>query len=96
MNQKFYGFFHAHEFISLVYSSDGINWKKPSNFKVLKKEIPIAIGDFIQPDSLASPFIFFENNLPKTLCLAVKKEGQSITVFLPIVYIKIFLQNNQR
>ncbi|MBI0397647.1 glycoside hydrolase family protein [Cyclobacterium marinum] len=85
-NQKFYGVFHAHEYIGLVYSNDGINWKKPSNFKVFNKEIPLANGDLIRPDRMERPFVYFENNQPKTLCLAVKKGEQSYTVFIPIAF----------
>jgi hypothetical protein len=83
-NKTFYGIFHAHEYIGLVFSSDGINWKRPSNFEIFNKEIPLENGGTIRPDRMERPFIYFENNKPKTLSLAVKKGNQSYTVFVPV------------
>ena len=80
----FYGIFHAHKFIGLVSSTDGINWKKANNFEVLKKEIAKKNGEIIIPDRMERPFVYVESGVPKTLCLAVKKGNKSYSVFLPI------------
>jgi len=80
----FYGIFHAHNYIGLVNSIDGINWQKAKNFEVLKKELPMKNGKIIRPDRMERPFLFFENGEPKTLSLAVKEGNTSYTVFVPI------------
>lgn len=80
----FYGIFHAHTYIGLVYSADGINWKKAQSFEVLQKEIPMKNGDILKPDRMERPFVYIEDGEPKTLCLAVKKGKESYTVFVPI------------
>ncbi|MEM6379363.1 MAG: glycoside hydrolase family protein [Bacteroidota bacterium] len=80
----FYGVFHAHEYIGLVRSEDGINWEKADPFVVLKKALPKVNGDTIKPDRMERPFIFLENGKPKTLCLAVKKGDRAYSVFVPI------------
>lgn len=80
----FYGIFHAHNYLGLVCSIDGVNWEKATNFEVLKKEIPMKNGETIKPDRMERPFVYIENGKPKTLCLAVKKGNKSYTVFVPI------------
>ena len=80
----FYGIFHAHKYLGLIYSTDGVNWKKANNFEVLKKEIPMKNGETIKPDRMERPFVYIENGEPKTLCLAVKEGNKSYTVFVPI------------
>lgn len=80
----FYGVFHAHTFIGMVSSRDGINWTKASDYELMKKSIPLKNGENIKPDRMERPFIFCENSEPKVLSLAVKKGDESFIVFVPI------------
>ena len=80
----FYGVFHAHTFIGMVSSPDGINWNKANEYKIMSKAIPKKNGGSILPDRMERPFIYIEDNHPKVLNLAVKKEDESYIVFLPI------------
>jgi len=82
--ERFYGVFHAHTYIGLVTSPDGINWTKASDYKLYHKEIPMADGHIIKPDRMERPFIFIEDGIPKTLCMSVKKGNESYTIFVPI------------
>lgn len=81
---RFYGIFHAHQYIGLVSSADGTNWEKAKNFVVLTKELSFKEGETIKPNRMERPFVHIEDGEPKTLCLAIKKGDESYTVFLPI------------
>lgn len=84
-NRKlFYGIFHAHKYLGLICSKDGINWNKAKNFEVHTKYIPMKDGSAIKPRRMERPSIFFENGVAKTLCVAVAEGHDSYIVFIPI------------
>ena len=80
----FYAVFHAHTYIGLMISSDGLNWRKAKNYQVTNKNILLEDDSFLIPGRMERPFIYTENNDPKTLCLAIKKGDDSYTVFIPL------------
>ena len=80
----FYGIFHAHQYLGLICSSDGVNWEKANDFEVLKKEIPMKNGKILKPDRMERPFIYIENGEALTLCLAILEGNRSYMVFVPI------------
>lgn len=80
----YYGIFHAHSFIGMVSSENGINWKKATEYAILPKSIPLKNGGAIKPDRLERPFVFTENNEPKVLSLAVKKGDEAYIAFVPV------------
>jgi len=80
----FYAVFHAHTYIGLMRSIDGINWIKAQNYKISDKKIKLEDGTILLPGRMERPFIYLENNIPSVLCLAIKKGNDSYTVFLPI------------
>lgn len=82
--KRFYGVFHAHQYIGLITSRDGINWEKATEYFLKDKKIKKQDGNLILPDRMERPFVFIEDGLPKALSLAVKKGNESYTVFLPI------------
>jgi len=92
----FYGVFHAHSFIGLVSSPDGINWKKAAEYVLLPKSVPLKDDDTLIPDRLERPFIYTENSLPKVLSLAVKKGDESYSIFVPIKYQPIPVPNHKQ
>ncbi|GAA3585285.1 alpha-L-fucosidase [Snuella lapsa] len=81
---RFYGVFHAHGFIGMVTSHDGIHWKKANEYVLLPKKIKMADGSILVPDRLERPFVYHENGKPKVLSLAAKKGDQSYSIFIPI------------
>ena len=81
---RFYGVFHAHTFIGMISSPDGINWNKAADYVVMQKTVPFKNGKIIQPDRLERPFVYCENNEPKVISLAIKKGDDSYIVFIPI------------
>lgn len=80
----FYGVFHAHSFIGMVSSPDGLNWQKASEYKLTDKKLVMRNGEEITPDRLERPFLYTENDVPKVLSMAVKKGDESYIVFVPI------------
>ncbi len=94
--ERFYGVFHAHKFIGMVSSPDGINWKKATEYALMKKIVPMTDGTILMPDRLERPFIYTENGQPKVLSLAVKKGDESYTIFIPVKENKIPLPNRRQ
>lgn len=82
--ELFYGIFHAHKYLGLICSEDGIDWNKANNYKVLTKEIPMTNGEILRPERMERPFVYLEDGEPKTLCVAVKIKNESFMVFVPI------------
>lgn len=82
--ERFYGVFHAHTFIGLVTSADGINWTKANEHVLKLKNVEMEDGSFLKPDRMERPFIFSEDGKPTVLSLAVKKGDESYTIFIPI------------
>jgi len=80
----YYGVFHAHTFIGMVSSKDGVNWKKATEYSLMKKEVMQADKTYLKPDRMERPFIFTENGEPSVLSLAIKKGDDSYTIFVPI------------
>jgi alpha-L-fucosidase len=54
----FFGVFHAHTFIGMVTSPDGINWKKATEYALMQKKLPLKEGGEIHPDRMERPFIY--------------------------------------
>lgn len=82
--KRFYAVFHAHDFIGMIISENGIDWKKSNEYVLLPKSIKKEDGVELKPDRMERPFIYREDGKPKVLSLAVKKGEESYTVFVPI------------
>ncbi|MUH35546.1 hypothetical protein D9O36_06825 [Zobellia amurskyensis] len=80
----FYAVFHAHTFIGLMTSVDGLNWKKAQYYNITDKKILLENNSYLIPDRMERPFIYSENDNPTVLCLAIKKGDDSYTIFLPL------------
>jgi len=83
----FYGVFHAHKFIGIISSSDGVNWKKAD--VLMYNRVSVKGGELIKPDRLERPFVYVEDNEPKVLSLAVKEErgwdkNEAYIIFIPV------------
>ena len=94
--EYYYGVFHAHTFIGMVSSADGINWKKATEYSLMPKSVPTQDGGELLPDRLERPFVYTENDEPKVMSLAVKKGGESYIVFIPIKENKIPVPNKRQ
>ncbi len=94
--ERFYGVFHAHTFIGMVSSFNGINWKKATEYALMQKQVPMADGTMLKPDRLERPFVYTEGGEPKVISMAVKKGDDSYTIFLPVKENKIPVPNKRQ
>lgn len=84
-DSKFYAVFHAHTFIGLMMSVDGLNWEKAPNYKISEKKIRLDDGSILVPGRMERPFIYIENGKPNVICFAVKKGDDSYTIFISLL-----------
>ena len=80
----FYAVFHAHSYVGLMTSLNGLKWKKANHYKIATKKILLEDGSFFIPGRMERPFVYLENEKPKVLCLAIKKGNDSFTIFIPL------------
>lgn len=92
----FYGVFHAHSFIGMVSSPDGINWKKATEYVLSPKKLQMEDGSVLVPDRLERPFVYAENDEPQVLSMAVKKGDDAYIVFVPVKQTKIPVPNKRQ
>lgn len=82
---RFYAVFHAHTFIGMMTSPDGLNWSKASDYVLTGNRLRTADGPDLVPDApLQRPFVYVEDHEPRVLALAIKKGAESYLVFVPI------------
>lgn len=81
---RFYAIFHAHTFIGLITSTDGINWNKAKNYKIMGKIVHVEGGEDIKPDRFERPFVFYENGEASVIALTVKKGKESYSVYFKL------------
>lgn len=93
---RFYGVFHAHNYIGLVTSENGTDWEKANEFVLKNKEILMEDGTVIGPDRMERPFVYHEGGEPKVLSVAVKKGEESYAVFIPIINNKSPVPNKRQ
>lgn len=86
--KRFYAIFHAHTFIGMITSANGLNWEKAGHYVVTKKELILKDGTVLKPDRMERPFIYLENDVPRVLTLAIKKGEDSYCVFIPVKHTK--------
>lgn len=94
--ERFYGVFHAHNYIGLVTSKNGTDWEKANEFVLKNKEILMEDGTVLKPDRKERPFVYQEDGIPKVLSVAVKKGNDSYSVFIPIAENKVPLPNKRQ
>lgn len=84
-NKRFYGVFHAHDFIGMITSEDGLNWKKANDPVLMTKRIKMQDGSILELERLERPSIYTENGKPHTLSLAAKQGNESYSLHIPLV-----------
>ena len=72
----FFAIYHAHSFVGLITSPDGINWKPAAHPVVLKLEVPLSDGSIMRLNCHERPFVFHEDGKPAALCISVRR-GES-------------------
>lgn len=81
---RFYAVFHAHTFIGLMTSIDGLNWSRAKNYNITNKRVLLEDNELLIPDRMERPFVYQEGGVPTVLCLGVKRGNDSYTIFIPL------------
>ncbi|NWK55055.1 hypothetical protein HW115_05505 [Verrucomicrobiaceae bacterium N1E253] len=74
--KRYYAIFHAHHYIGLITSTDGIQWDKAQHSKVTGKSFPSPDGKAITVGSIERPFLYIEDGQAKALCLSTRRKGK--------------------
>ena len=84
--KRFYTIFHAHSYLGLMTSTNGVDWEKANDFKLVQKDIKQAGTDeLLVPSRMERPFIYLEDGKPKVLSAAImKKDGDTFVITIPI------------
>jgi alpha-L-fucosidase len=83
--QRFFAVFHAHTFIGLIESPDGLDWRRAANFELTKREVAFDDGVTWTPNRMERPFVLADAaGNPKFLYVAVQKGDQSANIALPL------------
>jgi hypothetical protein len=82
---RFYVVFHAHTYIGMITSADGLNWGKAAHYEVIPKKILKTDDTYLEPDRMERPFVFIEDGKPQVLCLAIKKGNDAYAVLVPLI-----------
>lgn len=82
--EMYYAVFHAHTYIGLIASKDGIDWTRAEHYEVTDKEIKRADGSLLCPRRLERPSVFLEGEEPRVLCLGAAMENDWICILLPL------------
>ena len=84
-SHRYYAVFHAHTYLGMMTSQDGLHWEKAEDFCLTEKKLLRADGSFLEPERLERPAVYWENGQPRTLSAAVQEaDGDSYTVFIPL------------
>jgi hypothetical protein len=84
----FFAIYHAHSFVGLITSPDGINWKPAAHPVVLKLEVPLANGSIMRLLCHERPFVFYEDGKPAALCISVRRGASYNTGSCMIIPLK--------
>ena len=83
--KKFFAVFHAHKYIGLIESLDGIHWKRAKHYLITKNQLKRTDGTWLKTRApLQRPSVYIENGEPRALCIAVPAPGDWHCVIVPL------------
>jgi alpha-L-fucosidase len=92
----YYGVFHAHDFIGMVSSPDGITWNKATEYILTDKQVQMKDGTTLIPDRMERPFVLVEDDEPKVLAYSVKKGDHSFIITSEVKQFDIPVPNKRQ
>jgi hypothetical protein len=82
---RFFAVFHAHTFIGMIESANGLDWHRAAQFEVTKREVRFDDGSAWIPENMERPFVLAdEAGRPLVLYVACKKGGLTADLALPL------------
>jgi hypothetical protein len=89
--RKFFAVFHAHKYIGLIESADGLHWQPAEHPRVVEgNRLKLIGGKELKTEQgpLQRPGVFIENGEPRVLCLAVPMKDHWHIVTVPLAHSK--------
>lgn len=83
--QRLFAVFHAHSFIGMIESANGLDWRRSAQFELTKR--PAAFDDGVEwvPERMERPFVLTDaGGNPRFLYVACKKGNHSANIVLPL------------
>jgi len=69
----FFAIYHAHRYVGLISSHDGITWQPATHPVVLEKKVTRADGTIMHLKCNERPFVFYEDERPAALCISFRR-----------------------
>ena len=82
--KRYYAMFHAHTYIGLITSADGLKWQRARHYEVTKKELRQTAGEPMRPRRLERPDVYLENGRPRMFCAGATLPGEFFCVLIPL------------
>jgi len=73
VRKRYFAIYHAHKYVGLITSQDGINWQPAEHPEVMRKEILKKDGTMMKLNCVERPFVFIEDGKPAALCVSVRR-----------------------
>ena len=82
--EQYYAVFHAHLYIGLITSEDGVHWRRAEHYEITRKELARTDGSVLRPGRMERPSVFMEYGEPRVLCLGGAIEDDWFCILLPL------------
>ena len=83
--KRFFAVFHAHTFIGVIESANGLDWHRARQFELTKRTLAFDDGVTWIPDRMERPFVLPDKTgNPRFLYVACKKGNHSAIVVIPL------------
>lgn len=83
--KRFFAVSHAHTFIGMIESENGLNWRRARQFELTKRLVAFDDGIAWTPDRMERPFVLTdETGQPLMLWVACKKGKHSAVIAIPL------------
>ena len=82
--ELYYAVFHAHTYIGLIASEDGVAWRRAKHHRVTEKRVVMEDSSVLWPERLERPSVFMEEDEPRLLCLGSAKGEEWCCLLIPL------------
>lgn len=83
--KRFFAVFHAHTFIGMIESADGLDWRRSAQFELTKRVVAFDDGTTWSPDRMERPFVLTDaRGVPQMLYVACKQGAHSVDLAMPL------------
>lgn len=81
---RYYALYHAHTYIGMMQSKDGMHWQKAKDNVILPKRIKHKDKKDILPQRMERPFLYLEKQHARVLGCAIKLGNDTAIITIPL------------